>query len=123
MRNRLIQRYEHNHFRGWIVSTKRQGKRFVRYFSDRPHGRKLALRAARAFRDKLLARLPPATKIKRTYIRNTTGTIGVARMKERTRSGAWFVRYVAQWPERSGKNGRATFSVGFYGEKEAFNRA
>ena len=33
-REYLIRRYEHNYFRGWVVSTKRRGKRFVRYFSD-----------------------------------------------------------------------------------------
>src|SRR5437867_2484786 len=115
----LIQRYEHNHFRGWVVSTKRKGKRFTRYFSDAPHGRRKSLRAARAFRNKLISRLPRPSKIKRRYVRNTTGIIGVARVKELTRSGKWFVRYVAQWPARSGKIGRATFSIGLYGEVEA----
>ncbi len=37
----LIQRYEHNHFRGWQVATKRKGKRFMRYFSDRPYDRRI----------------------------------------------------------------------------------
>jgi hypothetical protein len=55
----LIERIEHNYFRGWRVATKRQGKRFVRYFSDKPKGRNAALRAARAYRDELTARLPP----------------------------------------------------------------
>ena len=31
--------------------------------------------------------------------------------------------YVASWPERNGKRGKATFSVGLYGEKEAFRLA
>jgi len=98
----LIQRYEHNHFHGWLVRTKRRGRQFSRYLSDRPHGKQKALRAARAFRDKLIAALPTPTKLKRTYVRNTTGIVGVSRIKERTRSGKSFVRYVAQWPERSG---------------------
>ena len=119
----LIARYEHNHFRGWIVTARRRGKRFRCYFSDRPSGRKAALHAAQVFRDKLVTRLPPPTKIKRTFIRNTTGVIGVSRVKERTRSGRLFVRYVAQWPLRGGKNGRATFSVDLYGEQEAFRLA
>ena len=37
--NHLIIRYEHHHFRGWMVATKRLGKRYVRYFSDKPQGR------------------------------------------------------------------------------------
>ena len=118
----LIQRYEHNHS-GWVVTTRRRGKRFRRFFSDKPKGRRNALRAARAFKDKLVVQLPRPTKIKRTDIRNTTGVIGVARVKERTRIGRWFARYVAQWPDRSGKNGRATFSVGLYGEQEALRLA
>lgn len=123
MSDYLIQRYEHNHFYGWIVTVKRRGKRFRRYFSDRPNGGKAALAAARVFRDKLLARLPRPTKIKHKDVRNTTGVIGVARIKERTRSGRWLTRYVASWPKRNGERAKATFSVGLYGERDAFRLA
>ena len=30
------------------------------------------------------------------------------------------MRYIASWPEPEGKPGKATFSVGLYGEKTAF---
>src|SRR5689334_17117925 len=123
MTDYLVQRYEHNHFRGWVVSTKRKGKRYTRYFSDRPQGKRKALRTARAFRDKLIATLPIPTKIKRSYVSNTTGVIGVSRTRERTRSGRLLIRYVAQWPQLRGKTGRATFAVGLYGEKNAFGLA
>jgi hypothetical protein len=115
----LIQRYEHHGFTGWVVSATRRNKRFTRYYSDHPNGKRKALRDARAFRDKLIAKLPTPTKIKK-YICNTTGVIGVSRRKEWTRGGRMFVRYIAQWPVQSGHKGRATFSVGFYGEKGAF---
>ena len=118
----LIQRYLHN-YSGWVVTAKRRGKRFRRYFSDQPKGRLNALRAARTFRDKLVAQLPRPTKIKRTDIRNTTGVIGVARAKERTRSGKVFVRYVASWLKHNGERGKASFSVALYSEKEAFRLA
>jgi hypothetical protein len=95
----------------------------VRYFSDQSGGRAAALRAARAFRDELISELPRPTKIKRKYVRNTTGVIGVARVKERTRAGNIMLRYVASWPRRNGKPGRATFSIGFYGEAQAFELA
>jgi len=95
MSERLILRYEHNYFQGWVVSTKRRGKRFTRDFSDGPKGRREALQAALAFRDKLVHRLTPPTKLKRRYISNTTGVVGVARVKERTRSAMWFLRYIA----------------------------
>jgi len=122
-RQHLIARYEHNYFRGWVVAIKRQGKRFTRYFSDRPNGRSTALQKARAFRDKLVSELPWPTKIKRKDVRNTTGVIGVARLKERTRDGRRMVRYVASWPRQNGKRGKATFSVALYGEAEAFRHA
>jgi len=98
-------------------------KQYQRYFSDKPHGPRESLRTAGVFRDKLLARLPPPTKIKRTDIRNTTGVIAVASVKERTRSGNLIVRYVALWPTRSGKRGNASSSVGLYGQKQAFTLA
>jgi hypothetical protein len=33
------------------------------------------------------------------------------------------VRYVASWPKRSGKRGKATFFIALYGEKQAFRHA
>jgi AP2 domain len=120
---RLIRRYEHNYFRGWVVSTKRRGRRWTKYFSDKPRGRAAAHRRAREYRDELLAQLPPAIKVKRTYIRNTTGEIGVALVREHTRAGSSLVRYVASWPTRVGAPMKATFSVGLYGEVAAKQHA
>jgi len=67
--------------------------------------------------------LPRPTKIKGTDIRNTTGVIGVSRIKERTRSGKVFVRYVASWLKHNGERGKESFSVGLYCEREAFRLA
>jgi hypothetical protein len=53
-RERLIRRYKHNHFRGSVVAVKRRGRRWTKYFSDRPDGRLEALRRARGYRDALL---------------------------------------------------------------------
>lgn len=118
-KDRLIRRYEHNYFSGWVVEAKRRGRKWIRYFSDKPGGTAAARRRARRWRDQLLATLPPATKVKRTYVLNRTGVIGVARVKETTRAGRTMWRYVAQWPKRDGSRGKATFSVGRYGETEA----
>ncbi len=115
----LIRRYEHNCFSGWVVAAKRRGRRWTRYFSDNPDGAAVALRRARHWRTQLLATLPPVTKTKRTYVLNRTGVIGVARLKEKTRTGRTLCRYVAQWPRRDGSRGKATFSVVHYGETEA----
>jgi len=88
-RQHLIARYEHNYFRGWVVAIKRQGKRFTRYFSDRPNGRSTALQKARAFRDKLVSELPWPTKIKRKDVRNTTGVIRVADLQRLEPLALW----------------------------------
>ena len=118
-RERLIRRYEHNYFSGWVVSTKRRGRRWVKYFSDKPHGRVDALLCAREYREELLERLPKVTKVKRRYVPNTTGEIGVALVKERTRAGTLMWRYVAQWPTSEGRRAKASFSVALYGRGEA----
>jgi len=41
-RELLIQRHEHN-YSGWVVTTKRRGKRFRRFFSHRSEERRKAL--------------------------------------------------------------------------------
>jgi hypothetical protein len=120
---RLIRRHEHNYFHGWVVSTKRRGKRWAKYFSDKPAGRTDALRRARQYRQWLLEQLPVATKVKRTYVLNTTGEVGVALVVERTRAGRLAPRYVAQWPTSDGRRAKASFSVALYGKSEARRRA
>jgi hypothetical protein len=119
----LIQRYEHHGFAGWVVCATRRNKRFRRYFSDHPNGQRKALQAARAYREKLLSRLPPPKKIRITDKRNLTGVIGVFRQEYRRRSGRWFVRYIAEWPKSDGRRGSASFSVNLYGEEDAFELA
>jgi len=114
-----IWRHEHNHFNGWAVGFKRRGSPHVEYFSDKPGGRAASLLRAKKHRDRLLARLPPMNKLKRTYVRNTTGVVGVARVTEHTRAGTPFVRYVASLPKAAGAPGKASFSVGRYGEEKA----
>ena len=120
----LILRYEHNnYFRGFVVRTKRAGRQYVRYFSDGVEGRATALRRARYYRDALVKRLPWPARVKRTHRLNRTGAIGVSRLKERARSGRWFVRYVAVWPVKRGRPKKASFCVALYGEAEARRRA
>jgi len=119
----LIRRYEHNHFHGFVVAAKRAGIRWVKYFSDKPHGAAAALKRAREYRRALLDQLPWPAKVKRRYVLNRTGVIGVSRIKERARSGRRFVRFVAVWPTRNGRPRKTSFSVALYGEAEARRRA
>jgi AP2 domain len=116
----LIRRYEHNYFKGYLVAIERAGRRRTEYFSDKPDGPRAALARARAFRDAMVAKLPPPTKLKRTNVANTSGVIGVSRTREYTRAGRWLVRYVAMWPVVSSqKRAKASFSVAKYGEMRA----
>ena len=68
-------------------------------------------------------KLPRPTKIKRRDVRNTTGVIGVARVREYPRSGGLRVRAGHHGPKRNGERAKAAFSVGLYGEEEAFRLA
>jgi hypothetical protein len=113
-----IRRYEHHGFRGWVVSAMRRGERHLRYIGDGPAGRAASFLKALAYRDRLLARLPPLNKIKRRYVLSKTGVVGVTLGVERMQSGSLFQRYVANWPTRKGRAFKS-FSVAKYGAREA----
>ena len=70
-----------------------------------------------------MSQLPRPTKIKRKYVCNTTGVVGVAGAKGIHSTRKLLVRYVASWRKRNGERNKATFSVGLYGENEAFRLA
>ena len=120
---KLIRRCDHNYFAGYVVCAKRAGRSWTKHFSDKPDGAAAALRRARAFRDQLVAELTWPAKVKRRYVHNTSGTIGVTRTVERQRNGKWMARWVATWPTREGRTRKATFSVNRYGEAIARRRA
>lgn len=75
VRRRNVQRVDHHHFHGWLVSLKRAGKRHQRYFHDQ-RDPKAALERALVWRDRMALRLPPPRKFKRRYTLNKTGIIG-----------------------------------------------
>jgi len=116
---RNVYRYEHNGFRGWVVTVKRSGKRHVKSFADGREGPAASFRRAVAYRDWLVDRLPAFNKLKRSYVRNTTGEIGVAHCVERTRAGTLFVRYAATWPKASRGTLKRSFSATKYGHRRA----
>ena len=120
---RLIRRKDENYFHGWVVAFKRGDLRESRYFSDQPHGRAESLRQAKAFRDRREQQLPPPTKLKRTYVLNTTGVVGVSLSNNRTRKGTLIARYIARFPRPDGSDGKASYSVHKYGKAGAFRLA
>jgi hypothetical protein len=114
-----VYRYEHHGYRGWAVSVKRGGSPYVEYFADGRQGPQASFERAVAYRDRLLKRVPAFNKLKRSYVRNTTGEIGVARCIERTRAGTRFVRYAATWPKVSRGTNKRSFSATKYGDRRA----
>jgi hypothetical protein len=115
---RCVQRYEHHDFCGWLVSLKRAGVIFRRYFSDNGD-RRAALRRALRWRDRMMARLPPPRKFKRRWAQNKTGVIGVNVRDGRTRKGTRVRYYDASWVDETGRTRKRTFSVAKYGESRA----
>jgi hypothetical protein len=96
-----VYRYVHNGYRGWVVTVKRGGSHYVEYFADGRQGPQASFERAVAYRDRLLKRVPGFNKLKRSYVRNTTSEIGVARCIERTRAGRHFVRGSSTWSRSS----------------------
>ncbi len=120
---RNVLRYEHHHFRGWVVALKRGGKVLdVQYFKDGRGGPEASRRRAIRYRDQAVRRLPPPVKLKSRYSRNTTGVIGVSLTKQRTRAGNLVSYYAATWREE-GRQRKRVFSLSKYGKQQAFGLA
>ena len=111
----------------WRISLSRNGRRFVRNFTDRKHGDgQQALHAARIYRDQILRENPPISRKEFCSIRrsnNKSGTTGVCSYSKRyeRRDGSinekWY--WEASWPNRVGESTRKLFSVDRYGEEKA----
>lgn len=116
---------------GWQVTIQRRGVIYRKLFSDGTHGGKAAaLKAAKRYRDALIERHPPLRKREHAEIlkrSNTSGVPGVNRYcasETRDRSPStqrWF--WVASWMRPDGRPQRKKFSIGKYGELEAFRLA
>jgi hypothetical protein len=116
----LIRWYDHNYFRGYVFSTVRRGRRYVKHFSVKPGGVRKALTQAREYRDAMLKILEPPTRLHSTHSTNTTGVVGVILAKERTHAGGFAWRYVATWPVKGRRRrAKASFAVAKYGKTEA----
>lgn len=82
-----------------------------------------ALRAARAWRDAHIASLPPPVKLKRTFVLNKTGIIGVTLVRDVGKSGKVRERFAAHLPLAEGGQKKRSFAVGKYGRREALRLA
>jgi hypothetical protein len=113
------------------MTIHRRGRIYNRHFSDGPHGgKRKALQAAKAYRDRLISELRPFTRQDLCSIKkknNRSGISGVTRVNvmEKGHSGRPFrkVYWDVQWPIGNGKARHKKFSVKKYGEHGAFLRA
>jgi len=120
---RNIRRVDHNYFHGWAVCFKRRGVVVaLKYFRD-VAGREESLARAQRYRDRTERRLPPPSKYKSTYVRNTTGTVGVFEVIQPTRAGTLVRYFGANWTELDGTPRKRVFSALKYGAREAKARA
>src|ERR1700752_2989691 len=111
----LIQRQDHRSTHGYYVRVKRAHVVVGRFFGDRAFGgRSNALAAARTYRNAVVAQLPPPVLMKQRNVRNTTGIMGVCRVRgKRGKSAAWPLDcFVATWPwpPRGGRKVKRSFS-------------
>jgi hypothetical protein len=107
---------------GWLVAVIRRGETVSDYFGDAVYGsRAKALRAAQHFRDRLLLRIPPDTRVRRRMprgLRSKTGVLGVS-IEAYKVSGRVYHRYVACWQDFEKRPRRRRFLVERYGEERA----
>lgn len=105
------------------MAVTRRGRTFSDYFGDAVFGsRARALRAAQIWRDRLLARIDPDTRVRREILkgrRSKTGVRGVSREPHRVGNSV-YNRYVASWQDPARGNRRRRFQIETYGEEQAF---
>jgi len=106
----------------WSVKIMRRGRSFPGHFADAVWGgRARALVAAQYFRDELLLRVEPDTRVRRRVpkgARSTTGIPGVS-LERHTVGGRVYHRAVACWRDAEKGPQRRRFLVERYGKDEA----
>jgi hypothetical protein len=115
---------------GWEVRMLRRGKRIARFFADASWGgNRLALRAAKVYRDEIELTLPPLSVRERAQNpskRNRSGIVGLRlerRVEQRDGYEYRYTFWIAQWTDGKGRRRTRAFSVDRHGAREAYRRA
>ena len=122
---RIDQPEKKNH--GFYVRITHRGKGHQKYFPDKSLGGKSkALKAARAYRDSLLAKMPKykqaaAAKKKRRIKRS--GIVGVTHVISKSPKDKIYEYWQAAWVDADGHRRTAKFSISRYGEAQALDLA
>jgi len=112
----------HREPEGWSVIVVRRRERYSDYFGDAVYGgRARALVAAQRYRDSLLRRIDPDTRVRRRMPRGVTSETGVVGVTLELYGveDRWYERYVARWQDADGCNRRRRFSVLTRGKAKA----
>ncbi len=122
---RIDQPEKKNH--GFYVRITHKGKTQQKYFPDKSCGGKTkALKEAKAFRDKLVSKLPKykqAAASKRKRRIKKSGVTGVTHVVSQSQKGKAYEYWQAAWVDNTGKRRTAKFSISRYGDKKALNMA
>jgi len=122
---RIDQPEKKNH--GFYVRVTHRGKTKSKYFPDKSLGGKTkALKAARAHRDELVAKLPKykqeAAARKRRKVPQS-GVAGVTHVISSAPGGKTYDYWQAAWPDAQGRRRTAKFSISRYGDDKALAKA
>ncbi|MDF1753208.1 MAG: AP2 domain-containing protein [Verrucomicrobiales bacterium] len=122
---RIDQVDKKNH--GYYVRITHKGQRYQKYFPDKSNGGKAkALRAAKAYRDEILAKLPKdkqdAASRKKRRIKKS-GITGVTHVVSKSVKGKNYDYWQAAWVDESNRRKTAKFSIARYGEEKALKMA
>ena len=113
---------------GWQVRLQRRGRKYAKYFGDRPcGGTKAAYRKAVAWRDAVLEKLDSceksAARICQRSSRNSSGVVGVSRIAVSSANGETYFFWQATWSPEPGARRCVKFSVKRHGDRVAFRMA
>ena len=122
---RIDQPEKKNH--GFYVRITHRGKNFQKYFPDKSLGGKpKALKAAKAFRDSLLKKMPKfkqeAASRKKCRIKQS-GVVGVTHVVSKSPKGTVYEYWQAAWADANGRRCTSKFSISRYGDEKAMDMA
>ncbi len=123
--SRIDQPEKKNH--GYYVRISHKGKSNQKYFPDKASGGKgKALKAAKEYRDSLLAKMPKykqeAAGKKARRIKKS-GMVGVTHVLSKTPKDVTYEYWQAAWDDADGKRKTAKFSISRYGNDKALEMA
>ncbi|MBB5350548.1 hypothetical protein HNR46_000776 [Haloferula luteola] len=113
---------------GWQVRVQRRGRKYAKYFADRPCGGvRASYRAALDWRNDLLSRLEQevrtSTRICQRSTRNSSGVVGVSKVAVSSSNGETYLFWQATWSPEPGQRRCVKFSVKRHGDRQAFRLA